>query len=299
MASVIFITLTIVFILICIILTFKKVQPPKNALLYTEKGSGARAYDPKHRKRVIGSGICMALSILTMLLSIIFAGATPTPIDSTPSPSSSSSINETPDPIVSSSPGNVVERTPKPFESETVELSNSDWLDELTPLPCHPGNYYFGGWGDKSPFDLNGVEFDHGVGMCIIGSNFEQMVKKKDAYQNIERWDCREASVLFQFNEKYETLIFSVGVDSSDPALYGPREENGVVQIIIDDSSANKELFRTDWIDYTYVTKTVKINVSTVDTLRITVRSGSVNRKRITKSLRVVLINPVLIPIES
>lgn len=171
----------------------------------------------------------MALSILTMLLSIIFADISPKSGDGDPTLSPSNLVNETPNPVVSSSPGSVAERTPNPFESETVELNNSDWLDELTPLPCHPGNYYFGGWSDKSPFDLNGVEFDHGVGMCIIGSNFEQMVKEKDAFQDIERWDCREASVLFQLNKKYETLSFSVGVDSSDPALYGPREENGVV----------------------------------------------------------------------
>jgi len=298
-ASLIFILLTIIFVSICITLGFKKAPPPQKSIFYTEKGSIPRIYDPNHRKRLIWSGICMALSILTMLLSIIFAGISPKSGDGDPTPSPSNSVNETPNPVVSSSPGSVAERTPNPFESESIEQSDSDWLDDINPLFCYPGNFYQDGWADKSPFDLNGVEFDHGVGMCIVGSRFEKMVDKKDSYLRNERWDCREAFILYQLNKKYETLTFSIGVDSGEPTLFGPREDNGVVQVVIKDWSTNEELFNTGYQDYTYATSNIEIDVSRVDVLQIIVRSGSVSSKRITKSLRFVLVNPTLTLSES
>lgn len=296
-ASFVFSILTISFVVISLRLLFRNGRLPAKLIYFDEKGKGVSPYDPKKRNRIKWGYICFILSIFSMFLSIIFSGhvTKQTPEDS----DSSDVLRETPALSSSIIPSITPGITPNPYGTAPDSLPNAIWLDELTPLPCHPGNYYFGGWGDKAPFDMNGVEFDHGVGMCIIGSKFEKMVEKKDAYLNIQRWDCREASVLYQFNKKYETLSFSVGIDSSDTTLFGPSEDNGIVQIVIEESSTNKELYKTNWVDYTYASPIIEIDVSNVNILRITIRSGSINRKRITKSLRVVLINPVLIPTES
>lgn len=130
--------------------------------------------------------------------------------------------------------------------------------------------------------------------MCIVGSKSEKMAEAKDAYQNNPRWDCREASLLLQFGRKYDDLTFSVGVDSGDRTVFGPSDDNGVVQVVIKDWSTKEELFNTGYQDYTYATSNIEIDVSRVDVLQIIVRSGSVNGKRITKSLRFVLVNPTL-----
>lgn len=289
-----FIFLTVLFILIALSLTFTHSKPPDTKIYYTQKGKGENVYSPRSRKRSIWSGVCLLLAIVCMFLGIITADPISIADGEEESPNPSVEATITPSPTSSSTPSIEPYDTPSSGSQGAVSREKFDWLDELEPLYDIPGNFFLGSWNDKSAFELNDQKPDHGVGMCISGTDYEQMVRKEDTPYNIERWDCLEVSLLFRLKKEYQSMIFSVGVDKGDPALYGPREKNGIAQVTIEDPKNNEVLFDTKWVDCTYANDDRSIDISDVDILRITIRSCGVNG-RITRSLRFVIADPKLI----
>lgn len=292
--SIIFIFFTVLFVFISLRLTFYHAKPPKTKIFYTQKGKAESVYIPHSRKRNIWSGICMLLAVVCMFLGIITAD--PKSVDGegekTPSPSVVATI--TPSPTPSNTPSIKPYNSPADGSQSSVSREKFDWLDELEPLSDMPENFFIGSWSDKSPFQMDDQIIEHGIGMRICGSDYEQMVRKEEALNKTERWDCLEVSLLFALRKNYQSITFSVGVDKGDPSLFGPKEKNGSARVTIEDSKKNRILFDTEWVDYDYANYAKTIDISDVDVLRITFRSGGETR-RITKSLRFVIADPKLI----
>lgn len=287
--------LTAVFLAISMILVRHQIKPKTNPDVDASTCHEIALYNPNIRKRYIWSYICIGLTILFAILTLLTAFQGKKSKESqamalpTVSPISTPSTPEFPE----------FKQTTEPCETTSSNGSSEQdvRLDEIAPLYDIPGNFYFNNWSDGTPFNIDNTPYPSGIGMCITGTDNEKMVDGPEAPLGVPRRDCLEVSILFPLREKYESLVFTIGADKSDLTLFGPSETNGVARVTISDEENGEILFDSTWVDYTYAGHDLTIDISDVDILQITFRSCGEGDKRIWKSLRFVIANPSLAPL--
>jgi len=291
----IFMAATIASAALCVCIVFRNKPAGSSTIILPGNGLGKSTLEAeqKRRNKRIAAAFCSALIFLVLTISTIgFSRSAPS---SSPSPSATISDMQ----IVLNSATPAITPTPVASVEGTVPYNLFYCLDEINPVYPKPGNFFSGGWGDKTDFCIDDTTYPHGLGMCISGTGYEKTVARENTPENTIRWDCKEVSLDYPLRYKYERMIFSIGVDKSDPSLFGPKETNGLAQVVLTDVDAKNGdvknvLFDTDWEDYSYALYEKTVPLANVDVLRITIRSSGVDI-RIHKSLRFVIANPILI----
>ena len=295
---IIFISLTILSAVISAFLTLRQKSLPEGQHVYPREGKNGPRNDPAHNRRSLWSGIFFALAIVFLFDVVILSGSMEkVPPGTEDTPLGKAAAADAP-PSSSPSPTILTTLTPPPQITPTANGQKYHFLDEIDPILAKPSNFFIGGWSGKKPFVIDKTEYEHGIGMLINERETEDETRIP-YIDGTYRSDCRETSIEYALRFEYSSLTFTIGADRGDPLRFGDEATNGRAQVILSDATMGQILFDTDWQNYKYAAKEIKIDLENVDILRITFRSSGVGRKRIDKALRFAIVNPILVLTES
>ncbi len=290
---IIFICLTVLCAATAFILAIRQKSPPQGEHIYPREGKNGPRNDPSYQKRNRVISITFGLSLVFLFIVVILSGNKPAVTDPSGSAPAGSATGEA-SPSNSPTPTIFATMTPPPQVTPVAAGQKYRFLDEIDPILTMPSNFFIGGWSGKKPFLIDKTEYKHGIGMLINERETEDETRIP-YIDGTYRSDCRETFIEYALRFDYSSLTFTIGADCGDPSRFGDEATNGKAQVIIYDATMDKILFNTDWQNYKYAAKDIKINLENVDILRITFHSSGVGRKRIDKALRFAIVDPVLV----
>jgi hypothetical protein len=164
------------------------------------------------------------------------------------------------------------------------------WLEDIVPNKSLEGNLFIGKWRDRH-FSIEGINYNHGIGMYLNGTDAEVFVNLPPG-----NWEdtCGEVSVEYQIDGHYRAMSFNIGADDSEPRYYGSKNTHGVARIKISDAESDVVLFDTDWFDYTYAAYDVQVELADVKHMRIALQACGGNDSEYHYTLNVCIVDAKL-----
>lgn len=168
--------------------------------------------------------------------------------------------------------------------------SNSIWLESLPPVDSREGNLFIGKWKNRR-FSIEGVNYSHGIGMYLNGTDAEVLVNAPPG-----NWQdsCAEVYVDYQLDKAYSSISFNIGADDSEPKYFGGSDTHGVARVIISDADTGSILYDSSWFDYSFAQYNVKFNLKGVDTLRVALQACGGNDSKYHYTLNIALVDAKL-----
>lgn len=158
--------------------------------------------------------------------------------------------------------------TANPVSPETNQYV---WLDELSPIMQRESNFPIGSWNDHN-FSIDGNEYQHGIGACICGTEYEKspfdLPSVDRIYKDYAQYNGQSVYLEYALRYKYRKITFIVGVDDSNPEHFNSDHDN-TARIILYDVAHEKTLFDSLWVNYRYADYSASADLSNVDVLRI------------------------------
>lgn len=287
---------TVASAIFCVISVFWKAPAISSKIVLYGKAPDKLAIEAyalrRNRRFVVWFIAALALLIITIVISgrlpIVAKNGTEPGPEATPFPTATVSATPTPPPATPTA-------VPTANNSSSSSNRRSIYLDEIDPIISMPNNFFIDGWSDKKEFHIDEDYYDRGIGMLICETETKdeaRVVSRDGTYSS----DCREVFIEYALRLNYKTLSFKLGADDGDATRFGNEYKNGIAAVILSDATTNEVLFDTGWVTCKYSTKTITLDMSDVDVLRITFRSsGVVDGKRITRGLRFALVKPLLV----
>lgn len=168
--------------------------------------------------------------------------------------------------------------------------SKGVWLDSLTPVDNLDGNLFIGQWKNRR-FSIDGVNYSHGIGMYLNGTDAEVLVNSPPG-----DWEdtCGEVSVDYQLDKEYSSMSFNIGADDSELKYFGDQDTHGVARVIISNGNSGTILYDTSWFDYSFAQYNVNVDLHGVDSLRIALQACGGNDSKYHYTLNIALVDAKL-----
>jgi len=176
------------------------------------------------------------------------------------------------------------------YSSSTSRSSTNIWLDSLTPIESRAGNLFVGQWKNRR-FSIEGVNYNHGIGLYLNGTSAEILVNPPPG-----KWEdtCGEVSVDYQLDKAYSSISFNIGADDSEPKYFGGQDTHGVARVIISDGESETTLYDSGWFDYTFAQYNVNVDLHGVKNLHIALQACGGNDSKYHYTLNIVLVDAKL-----
>ena len=176
------------------------------------------------------------------------------------------------------------------------------WLDEIDPILPNTNAVVRSKWNPTTDISVSGVSYQHGIGFYIPAEIQNAYFINQGSEQIIH-----SEFIEYSLNFKYQTLRFEYGVDDSsftDEDLYPPQCQ---FWIVVQSCSSDAYLMQDDNIlfqsapaNYRLSLQTSgNIDVTNVETVRITVYWKFEVSQTNPISLHIALVDPVLYPLEN
>lgn len=201
----------------------------------------------------------------------------------TPSSTKTPSLQSSTTPYTSSSPSNSL-----PYFTQ--------FLCDLDPIIINEDAFYIGSWNSFDDFVIGQSIIQHGIGIEIPERDRFQYLKRS-IYKRVEHNEFIEYSL----GNNYNLLDFEFGIDQSTFELLGSYPPACLCRIVIQSvpssgftSDSENILFDSAWFNYRLARHSASVDLSNVETMRITVFwEFDVDPTR-DVSLRIILIDPKL-----
>jgi hypothetical protein len=192
-----------------------------------------------------------------------------------------------------------MQSSPTPIVSSAPSISASlftQYLCELNPIIENDDAFFTGSWNSFDDFVIGQNIIQHGIGIEI---------PKKDRFYYLKRSSDRRVEhiefIEYSLGNNYDMLDFEFGIDQSTFELLGSGAPACLCKIVIQAvpysgfaSESENILFDSTWFNYRLSRHSANIDVSNVETMRITVFWEYDVDPTKDASLRIVLIDPKL-----
>ena len=169
-------------------------------------------------------------------------------------------------------------------------------LTELTPIITNEEAFRMNAWDGYNKLCINDIVYDCGIGIRIP---IDEQLDNSDS-NNMQNTDHKEY-IEYSLSSEYSRLECELGVDTSTYEYANRTTPSGKCRVVFqnaksDDYLAEDEsiLYDTGWFNYRLTKKPIPLDVSQVETLRITVYWEYNPDHTKQNCVNIAIINPVL-----
>lgn len=185
---------------------------------------------------------------------------------------------------------NPIYNTPTITASANFTSLESVWLDDLIPVLPNKKAFFINKWNEYSGICINNISYVHGIGLKIPSDTLAEMVTEQSP-----KSDSVEVSEYSEYALRldYKSICFTIGVDQSSFVASKNEAPECICRIVLT-SEKGIVLYDSGLFDYSFSENLNVVDLSTVETLRITAYWAFDRDPTKQNALNLAIVDPIL-----